>query len=65
MDQTNDNAALIKAAEDFLAAAKKFKGDPIARMSLMNKADNLRLHSEDAMGTMYRQCNHVNDAAYS
>lgn len=55
----DDNAALVKAAEDFLAAAKSFNGDPIARMSLTRQADNLRLQAEDGMGTIMRQWDQV------
>ena len=47
MDLTQEKALLIKAAEDFLAAAKKFNGNPKDRVTLMNQADNLRFLSED------------------
>lgn len=55
MDLTDEKAAIIKAAEDFLAAAKKFDGDPILRTELTKKADNLRWYSEDAGGALFRQ----------
>ena len=54
-----EKATLVKAAEDFLSAAKSFDGDPIARMSLMKQADNLRYYSEDAIGTITRQWDSV------
>ena len=55
MGQDTDNTALIKAAEDFLTAAKRFDGDPVARADLTKQADNLRWYSEDAGGTLFRQ----------
>ena len=55
MSPATDNSALVKAAEDFLAAAKSFKGDPGARTNLMWKANNCRFFAEDAGGTMFRQ----------
>jgi len=50
-----DNFELVKAAEEFLASAKAFDGNPIARMGLAKQADNLRYHAEDGLGTMLRQ----------
>ena len=55
MDPATDKTALIKAAEDFLATAKKFDGDPVARTELTKKADDLRRYSEDAGGALFRQ----------
>lgn len=54
-----DNSALVEAAEQFLAAAKKFDGDPIARMRLTKHADNLRYQAEDGFGTIMRQWDQV------
>ena len=61
MAQVTENTALVKAAEDFLAAAKGFNGDPIARTELMKQADNLRYYSEDAGGTLFRQWDTVSE----
>ncbi|KAK3686895.1 hypothetical protein LTR37_019337, partial [Vermiconidia calcicola] len=63
MDQDEGKAALVKAAEEFLAAAKSFDGDQLARMSLTKQADNLRYLSEDAFGTIYRQWDSVSEYA--
>lgn len=63
MGQVTDNTALIKAAEDFLAAAKNFNGDPVARAGLMKQADNLRWYSEDAGGTLFRQWDSVSECS--
>ncbi|GAB7365133.1 hypothetical protein MBLNU230_g6222t1 [Neophaeotheca triangularis] len=53
------NSALVEAAEKFLAAAKKFDGDPLERMALTKQADNLRYHAEDGFGTIMRQWDQV------
>lgn len=59
MDLATEKAVLVKAAEEFLAAAKKFDGSPLARTALMKQADNLRYYSEDAFGTILRQWDSV------
>lgn len=59
MDRTTEKAVLVKAAEDFLAAAKNFDGNPLARAALMKQADNLRYYSEDSFGTILRQWDSV------
>lgn len=56
---TSSNADLVKAAEDFLAAAQSFNGDPMARMGLVKQADNLRIHAEDGFGSILRQWDNV------
>lgn len=56
---TDTNNALVRAAEDFLAAAKGFNGDPLARMALVKQADNLRYQAEDGFGTIMRQFDQV------
>ncbi len=54
MDKATSKTTLVKAAEAFLATAKSFDGNPVARAAQMKQADNLRLYSEDALGTMLR-----------
>lgn len=56
---SHDNTALVNAAEEFLAAAKSFDGNPIARMDLTRQANNLRIQSEDGFGTIIRQWDQV------
>lgn len=65
MDGATEKAALIEAAEEFLAAAKKFDGDPIDRTELTKKADNLRWYSEDAGGALFRQWDTVGEQLIS
>ncbi len=55
MGQETDNTALVKEAEDFLAAAKSFDGNYLKRIDLTRRANNLRWLSEDAGGTLFRQ----------
>lgn len=43
MDEVVEKTTLVKAAEDFLATAKSFDGNPLARMALVKQADNLPL----------------------
>ena len=56
----SDNSALVKAAEEFLVAAKAFDGNPVSRMALTKQADNLRYQAEDPFGTIMRQWDQVN-----
>ncbi|KAF2763086.1 o-methyltransferas-like protein [Pseudovirgaria hyperparasitica] len=51
----NANASLVAAAEDFLAAAKAFNGEPMGQMALVKKADKLRYLSEGPRDTIFRQ----------
>ena len=62
MKESLNNARLVKAAEDFLTAAKSFNGDPLARAELVKQADNLRYFAEDGMGTILRQLEQVRDS---
>jgi hypothetical protein len=59
MDEMVGSAQLVKAAEEFLAAAKIFNGEPDARAALVKQADNLRYYAEDGFGTIFRQWDHV------
>lgn len=54
-----DNTTLVKTAEQFLAAAKGFNGDPNERMKLVKQANNLRIQSEDGFGSILRQWDQV------
>lgn len=65
MANPNDKATLVKAAEEFLAAAKSFDGDPGARAALTKQADNLRYYSEDGFGTILRQWDSVRSNRYT
>ncbi len=61
MDDTTDQAVLVKAAEECLAAAKNFNGGPEARMALLKQVDKLRYYSEDVEGVMSRHWDNVPD----
>ncbi len=55
------NAELIKAADDFAAAVKQFKGDQTEQMKLLKEADRLRYLLESPFDKMMKQWEHVSE----
>ena len=53
------NAELIKAADEFAAAARQFNGDQNAQMKLLGEADRLRFLLESPFDRMMKQWEHV------
>ncbi|KAE8443020.1 hypothetical protein EG329_002414 [Mollisiaceae sp. DMI_Dod_QoI] len=53
------NAELIKAADDFAAAVKQFKGDQTEQMKLLKEADRLRYLLESPFDKMMKQWEHT------
>lgn len=61
VSKPGQNAELIKAEDEFAAAARQFNGDPISQMKLLKGADNLRYLLESPPDRMMKQWEHVSE----
>ena len=54
-----DNSELVKAAEQLLAAAKEYQGDPLHKAGLLKQIDKIRYLAEGPVDTIFRQWDNV------